>query len=108
MRDYLEATDVAVATSRVAAIEITRAIRRYGLSLDLQIAALLVNVAYVEMTPEIVRSASWLMSAELRTLDAIHLASALGLGGELDSFVTYDSRLAGAARSHGLPVASPT
>lgn len=45
--------------------------------------------------------------SSLRTLDAIHLATALGLGAELDAFVTYDNRLAEAARSLGLPVVSP-
>lgn len=44
----------------------------------------------------------------LRTLDAIHLASALSLGEELDGFVTYDKRLASAARDAGLTVIAPT
>jgi predicted nucleic acid-binding protein len=43
----------------------------------------------------------------LRTLDAIHLASALAIRDELEAFVTYDSRLADAARSAGLSVISP-
>jgi len=43
----------------------------------------------------------------LRSLDAIHLASALELGPELDAFLTYDRRLAIAARDLGLLVESP-
>jgi hypothetical protein len=43
----------------------------------------------------------------LRTLDAIHVASAVLLWPEVDSFVTYDDRLAGAARAVGLPVVRP-
>ncbi len=42
----------------------------------------------------------------LRTLDAIHLATALEAPG-LDAFLCYDARLAAAARSTGLPVLSP-
>jgi len=38
---------------------------------------------------------------------AIHLASALALGNEVDAFVTYDGRLADAARAIGLPVVRP-
>lgn len=44
----------------------------------------------------------------LRTLDAIHLATALRLGSDLDAVVTYDNRLAEAARTLGLPVAAPS
>ena len=43
----------------------------------------------------------------LRTLDAIHLASAQALRPDLSAFVTYDDRLAGAARAAGLPVVRP-
>jgi hypothetical protein len=43
----------------------------------------------------------------LRTLDAIHLASALRLAAVMDAFVTYDDLLAVAARSAGLPVVRP-
>jgi uncharacterized protein len=43
----------------------------------------------------------------LRTLDAIHLAAAASMGAGLSAFVTYDKRLAAAARGAGLPVRSP-
>jgi uncharacterized protein len=43
----------------------------------------------------------------LRTLDAIHLASALSLGGTLGALVTYDNRLASAARGAGVAVLQP-
>ena len=43
----------------------------------------------------------------LRTLDALHLASALLLGEAMTAFVTYDHRLADAARAAGLGVATP-
>ena len=44
--------------------------------------------------------------AALRTLDAIHLSTALEIG-PIDAFVTYDDRLAEAARLVGLPVLRP-
>ncbi len=43
----------------------------------------------------------------LRTLDAVHLDAALALGDDLDSVVTYDDRLAEAARLNGVQVTSP-
>jgi hypothetical protein len=44
---------------------------------------------------------------ELRSLEAIHIASALVIRRELTSFVSYDSRLLAAARTAGLHAASP-
>lgn len=46
--------------------------------------------------------------AVLRSLDAVHLAAALALGDDLETVVTYDSRLAEAAQSNGIAVTSPT
>ena len=43
----------------------------------------------------------------LRALDAIHLATALSLGDDPDAFITYDVRLAHAARKQRLPVQHP-
>jgi hypothetical protein len=44
---------------------------------------------------------------ELRSLDAVHLATALRLGEDLGRFVVYDARLAEAARLAGLTVIAP-
>jgi len=44
---------------------------------------------------------------QLRSLDAIHLATALALGPRLDAVVVYDTRLADAARGAGLAVEAP-
>jgi len=45
---------------------------------------------------------------ELRSLDAIHLASARTLGRKLEALVTYDQRLGGAAAWYGITVVSPS
>jgi predicted nucleic acid-binding protein len=44
----------------------------------------------------------------LRTLDALHLSTAAAIGSELDTFITYDKRLADAATGIGLTVAAPS
>ena len=44
----------------------------------------------------------------LRSLDAIHLASAQALGSELAGLVTYDRRMADGASLVGLPVEAPS
>ena len=44
---------------------------------------------------------------QLRTVDAIHLATALLIKDELEAVITYDARLAEAARAHDLAVVTP-
>ncbi len=61
----------------------------------------------VELTEPVAEAAAMVQPRALRTLDAIHLATALTLGAELDAFVVYDRRLAEAAHAAGLPVRTP-
>jgi predicted nucleic acid-binding protein len=51
--------------------------------------------------------AAQLEPAELRSLDALHMAAALRLGPALGSMVSYDERVLDAARRHGLAIAHP-
>jgi predicted nucleic acid-binding protein len=53
-------------------------------------------------------AAAGYQNAQLRSLDAIHLATATIVGAVLTSFVTYDKRLMTVASSAGLPTASPS
>jgi predicted nucleic acid-binding protein len=65
------------------------------------------GVTVIDLDPSIASRAGVIEPVALRSLDAIHLASALELGDELDAFVTYDARQADAARELGLSVVSP-
>jgi predicted nucleic acid-binding protein len=60
------------------------------------------------MDGPVVEAASRLPDPMLRTLDAIHLATALMIREDLDVLLTYDDRMLTAAATHGLPTASPT
>lgn len=68
---------------------------------------LLSQLTLVAIGDAVVESASRLPARMLRSLDAIHLATALLLGAELEEFVTYDTRLADAATAHGVHTVSP-
>jgi hypothetical protein len=59
------------------------------------------------MTADIINRAAGIRPNTLRSLDAIHLASALAVKQDLTAFVAYDKRLLAAAREAGLPTASP-
>lgn len=56
---------------------------------------------------DIRREAQRLKPPHLRTLDAIHLATALSIGDPDLEFITYDDRQAEAARAAGLKVVQP-
>ncbi len=59
----------------------------------------------IELDPTIFRQAGLLPGANLRSLDALHLAAAVQAGA--DAMVTYDERQAEACRTIGLPTISP-
>lgn len=61
----------------------------------------------VPLDDALLEAAGALDARVLRSLDAIHLAAALSLGRQLEALVTYDGRMAGAARLLGMPVAAP-
>jgi uncharacterized protein len=60
-----------------------------------------------EITRAVAEAASRLPDPSLPSLDAVHLATALQLSGELEALVTYDRRLAAAAGRQRLPVVTP-
>lgn len=64
-------------------------------------------MSQLAITEAVLESASRLPDPLLRALDAIHLATARVIRSDVDVLLTYDDRLAQAARSHGIPTAAP-
>ena len=95
------------ASSALARAEVIRACARLDPGLR-PIADSVVGALYlVAVDDEILDEAAALPPAELRTLDAIHLATAIRLEATLGAVISYDQRLLDAARGAGLPVSSP-
>jgi predicted nucleic acid-binding protein len=92
-------------TSRIGVVETRRAIRRRPHD-EARLAQVIDRLEVFELDADIDQRASAIAPLSLRTLDAIHVATALAIPG-LGSFVTYDERLAEAARNVGLPVVRP-
>lgn len=90
-------------------VEVVRAARRVDESGGAQVRAerYLERMTLVRMDDAVVDLASSLPGRHLRSLDAIHLATALSIGDLPDAFLTYDARLAAAATRHGLTVVHP-
>jgi predicted nucleic acid-binding protein len=67
----------------------------------------LARLELIRISDRILAAAGSLLPTELRTLDAIHLATARQLGGDLARLITYDERLRTAAAATGCAVAAP-
>ncbi|MBA3300902.1 MAG: type II toxin-antitoxin system VapC family toxin [Thermoleophilaceae bacterium] len=97
------------ATCDLAAVEVTRAVERAGASTEVRagIDRLFTGVNAIETTDVVLQRARDVPPRTLRSLDAIHLSTALSLGEELSAFATYDRRLAEAAAATGINVIAP-
>jgi uncharacterized protein len=96
------------ASSTLLRAETVRALRSSGDAVQVPAARrLLRGVRMIRIDEPLLDRAADLEPAELRTLDAIHLASALAIGQELGVMIVYDSRLKAAAEAYGLATESP-
>jgi uncharacterized protein len=94
-------------SSALAKAEVARALLPVGEPAVRRGQEVLVRLELLRISDRILAAAGALPPAELRTLDAIHLATALDLGSDLARVVTYDERLRDAATATGCPVATP-
>ncbi len=108
LRGYL-ARHAERVSSGLARVEVLRALRRTGSSQAVlhHAARILERIALVAVDEPILHDAAALEPRPLRSLDAVHLATALSLDG-LEAVVTYDRRLHDAAAEAGLQVVLPT
>jgi predicted nucleic acid-binding protein len=110
LRRYLRAhaSDQRVA-SELVRLEVVRSVLRGGPAAVAHARRQLARLYLVVMDRQVLDQAATLAPGSLlRSLDAIHLATAQLLGSELRSIVTYDARMAEAATGLGLSVAAPT
>ncbi|MFY9850487.1 MAG: type II toxin-antitoxin system VapC family toxin [Trebonia sp.] len=94
-------------SSVLTEIESFRALARYAPDAVSRLPAVLDQIELIDLDPPIRILAQTIRPATVRSLDAIHLGTALHAPGTLTSFVTYEKRLLDAAAAAGLPVDSP-
>ena len=98
-------------TSLLSKVELMRAARRVAAAADdptvtARAAAVLTTLAIASLSDATAERAGVVDPPTLRSLDAVHLATAL-LAGPLEALVAYDQRLADAARAAGISVVQP-
>ena len=94
-------------SSALARTEVVRALLPLGSDAVRRGRDVLARVDLMRINDRVLDAAGLLAPADLRSLDAIHLASAEMLGSDLRAFVTYDERLATAAAGRGFRVVRP-
>jgi uncharacterized protein len=95
-------------SSALLRTEALRAVRHLGPDALASVREGLRRVDLIGIDDRILDSAGTLEPRVLRTLDAIHVATALAAGDDLDALITYDERMLEAATLLGLPTISPT
>lgn len=95
-------------SSTLIEVELPRALRRIEPDLLTEVPALIARVARYEIDETVRAIAASYPDPNLRSLDAIHLATARGVFGQhLTALISYDQRLLTAAAATGLPTANP-
>jgi predicted nucleic acid-binding protein len=109
LRDWLDQhAEIGWVSSVLVEVESFRALARHAPEAVARLHPVLDIIDLVDLDPGIRILAQTITPSTVRSLDAIHLATALHIRAQLTSFVTYDKRLADAAAFAGLTVNMPT
>jgi predicted nucleic acid-binding protein len=106
LRQYLRRRGTSV-SSALARTEVARAVLPRGVDAVRRGQDVLSRIDLVRVNDRVLSLAGGLPPPTLRSLDAIHLATATLLGANLARIVTYDERMGTAARAMGFAVTSP-
>jgi hypothetical protein len=102
-----ERADTGWISSVLAEIESFRALARYAPEAAARLSAVLDQIDLIGLDPPVRILAQTVRPATVRSLDAIHLGTALHTRPALTSFITYDKRLLDAALAAGLSAEAP-
>lgn len=102
-----ERASIPAISSELARLEVIRAARRLDPVVVPAARTLMSQIDLLPLGGEIMMAAAEVGGPDLRSLDAIHLASALAVRDDLSAFVAYDRRLVVAATGAGLEVERP-
>lgn len=94
-------------SSALARTEVARALMPSGPEAVARGREVLRRIQLVRVNDRVLSEAGRMTPADLRSLDAIHLASARQLGAAVKQIITYDERMAGAAQASGWSVVAP-
>jgi predicted nucleic acid-binding protein len=108
--EWLNRRNEPAVTSVLAEVEVPRALRRSGPVYLAAMPGVLASISRVEMDASVRATAAAYVTDTLRSLDAVHVATAevlVASGKTVSAFVTYDRRQASAAEAVGIKVCVP-
>lgn len=107
--DHLAAPSDEIVSSTLSSIEVKRAVARAGIGNEAaeRVDGLLASIDLRSIDDAIIRAAAALEPPTVHTLDAIHLATAIELAGEVEELIAYDQRLLDAATQNGIAAVAP-
>jgi predicted nucleic acid-binding protein len=103
-----EQTGTPMVTSELAKVEVVRAARRLDADVVPAARVLMSQLDLIPLNSGLIGQAADVGEPPLRTLDAIHLASALSIQADVTAFVAYDLRLVAAAEAAGIESTRPS
>lgn len=103
----LDRAGLTLTSSELAKVEVQRGCLRVDVGLLPAARQLLSGISLIPLSGDVINQAGTLGDPNLRSLDALHLASALSVASELTAFVSYDRRLAAAAAAASLQTVVP-
>ena len=103
-----ERSNTPLVSSELARVEVVRAVRRLDAKVVPAARALMSQLDLIPLNTGLLDEAGDVGELLLRTLDAIHLASALSIRDDLTAFVAYDNRLIAAAETAGIESIRPS
>ena len=104
---WVQSRNPAFVASDLLKIEALRSAKRIDPGVVKATRDALRSVHFIALSSDVCELAADLEPAVLRSLDAAHVATALGIGDDLDAVITYDQRLAEASFNLGLDVVAP-
>lgn len=108
LQSYLDGhPDAGLVSSSLLAVEARRSVLRHQSARLPRTDLILGQIELLAISDAVIESAGRLPDPMLRSLDAIHLATALLIRDDLEALLTYDPRLTEAAEAHGLATAAP-
>jgi len=105
--DYLADSSVQMASSELCEVELVRAVARSNWDMFEQALEVLGRTILLPLTTSIKSRAGLLQPGTVRSLDAIHISTALEIQADLRVLVSYDQRMVEAAESFGIRTVSP-
>jgi predicted nucleic acid-binding protein len=104
---YMAASHARRVSSTILCAEALRAVRHLGPAALAIVREALRRVDLIAIDDRVLGMAGILEPGVLRMIDAIHLATALAVGDDLEAVVTYDDRMVAAARLVGVRTVAP-